>query len=44
MKQGKPRQPAHETKYKNGALEFSELPENVGGAFLCEVPRSGPVS
>ncbi|MCI4382538.1 hypothetical protein PGIGA_G00016160 [Pangasianodon gigas] len=43
LKEGNTRQPTHETKNKPGALEFSELSGNVSGAFVCEVPRSGPM-
>ncbi|XP_053488125.1 transcriptional-regulating factor 1 isoform X1 [Ictalurus furcatus] len=43
LKEGNTRQPAHETKNKTVALEFSELSDNVSGALVCEVPRSGPM-
>ncbi|KAM9465705.1 transcriptional-regulating factor 1 isoform 1-T2 [Clarias gariepinus] len=41
LKEGNTRQPANETKSKTGVTECSELSDNVGAAFVCEVPRSG---
>lgn len=42
LKEANTRQP--ETKNKTGGLKFTELSESISGAFVDEVPISGPVS